>query len=162
MQRALFTGLTLAIAGVCAGAPLRAEAAPSMTDVLRATYAVRELTEVSLASDGASVAWQERFYDPQQLLHSPRYDAVYVRRVEGGKIVRVTAGMTAAYYDEEDPEFSPDGRSIAFLSDARSNGQQAAQADKDSHQVYVGLEGRHQLWLEQQLLEPEAIQGVLL
>ncbi len=124
MQRALFTGLILATAGVCAPWPVRAAAAPSMTDVLRATYAVRDLTEVSLASDGASVAWQERFHDPQQLLHSPRYDAVYVRRLEGGKIVRVTAGLTAGYYDEEDPQFSPDGKSIAFLSDARSSGQQ--------------------------------------
>jgi dipeptidyl aminopeptidase/acylaminoacyl peptidase len=95
-----------------------------MKDVLRATYAVREMTEVSLAPNGASVAWQERFHDPQQLLHSPRYDAIYARSIGGGKIVRVTAGMTAAYYDEEDPEWSPDGSSIAFLSDARSKGQQ--------------------------------------
>ncbi|HEX3457921.1 MAG TPA: hypothetical protein VHR97_08210, partial [Candidatus Baltobacteraceae bacterium] len=123
MPRLLFIGLILAIAAIAAPA-IASAAPPSMEDVLRATYAVRDLTGVALAPDGTSVAWQERFHDPQQLLHSPRYDAVYVKRVDGGKIVRLTAGMTAAYYDEEDPEFAPDGKSIAFLSDARSNGQQ--------------------------------------
>ena len=123
MQRVLFTGLIFAIAGICAPAPASATP-PSMQDVLRVTYAVRELTGVALAPDGTAVAWQERFHDPQQLLHSPRHDAVYVKRVDGGKTVRLTAGMTAGYYDEEDPQFSADGKSIAFLSDARSNGQQ--------------------------------------
>ena len=62
-------------------------------------------------------------------------NALYVQRLPGGAAVRITAGTPAAYYDEEDPVWSPDGSAIAFLSDARSKG---------SPQLYVaGAGGAH-------------------
>src|SRR5579863_6357043 len=119
MKRAAAVG-ALAIALSCgvAGA-----ARPTMRDVLQATYAVRELSAVALSPDGDAVAWQESFHDPRRLLESPRYEAVYVQSVARGARIHVTAGSRAAYYDEENPAWSPDGRSLAFLSDARSKGQ---------------------------------------
>jgi dipeptidyl aminopeptidase/acylaminoacyl peptidase len=112
-------GAVLALA--CAAAGFAAP--PSMREVLTAAYAVRDLGGVALAPDGESVAWEESFHNPRRLLESPRVTAVYAQRLGGGRRVRVTAGKSAAYYDEENPVWSPDARQIAFLSDARSRGQ---------------------------------------
>ncbi|MBV9718011.1 MAG: S9 family peptidase [Candidatus Eremiobacteraeota bacterium] len=109
-----------------------ARAAPSMRQVLTATYAVRDLSAVALAPGGSAVAWQESFRDPRRLLGSPRYSSVYVKQLHGGRRVRITAGRRNGYYDEETPVWSPDGRSVAFLSDARS---------KDQLQVFVSNAG---------------------
>lgn len=106
---------------VCAAS--QAAPAPSMRDVLRSSYAVRDLTGIALSHSGDAVAWEEIFHDPHDLLHSPRYNAVYLQSSRRGRRVRLTAGSVGAYYDEENPVWSPDGRSAAFLSDARSRGQ---------------------------------------
>jgi dipeptidyl aminopeptidase/acylaminoacyl peptidase len=92
-----------------------------MRDVL--TYALRELSEVDLSPAGDAVAWQESFHDPARLLRSPRWNSVYVRQLKDGARVRLTAGKSNGYYDEENPVWSPDGGAVAFLSDARSKGQ---------------------------------------
>ncbi|MBV9028139.1 MAG: S9 family peptidase, partial [Candidatus Eremiobacteraeota bacterium] len=55
--------------------------------------------------------------------------AVYVATVAGTQRAHVSAGSPSRYYDEENPVWSPDGRSVAFLSDARS---------KDQLQVFIG------------------------
>jgi dipeptidyl aminopeptidase/acylaminoacyl peptidase len=100
-----------------------AAAPPSMRQVLTATYAVRDLSGVNLTPDGTAVAWDESFHDPRRLLHSQRYSAIYVRRIAGGPRVHVSAGRASGLYDEENPVWSPDGLSLAFLSDARSRDQ---------------------------------------
>ncbi len=101
-----------------------AEAAtPTMREVLTASYAVRELSAVALSPNGGAVAWQEGFHDSRRLLESQRYDAVYVQSLARGARIHVTAGSLAGYYDEENPVWSADGRSLAFLSDARSKRQ---------------------------------------
>lgn len=97
--------------------------APSMRDVLRASYSVRDLTAAQLSPRGELVAWQESFRDAHRLLHSPLWDSLYIQRLAGGARVRLTAGTGRGNYDEENPVWSPDGRSVAFLSDARSAGQ---------------------------------------
>lgn len=94
-----------------------------MRDVLTATFEVRDLGGVDCSPDGGAVAWDETFHDPHDLLHSPRYTAIYVRRIAGGPTLRLTAGTQNGFYDEENPVWSPDGHEIAFLSDARSKGQ---------------------------------------
>ena len=94
-----------------------------MREVLTASYAVRELSAVALSPNGGAVAWQEGFHDSRRLLESQRYDAVYVQSLARGARIHVTAGSLAGYYDEENPVWSADGRSLAFLSDARSKRQ---------------------------------------
>jgi dipeptidyl aminopeptidase/acylaminoacyl peptidase len=105
------------------GAATVSAAPPSTRQVLTATYRLRDLGAVNLAPDGSAVAWEETFRDPRRLLESPRYVSVYVRPLGGGPVLRVSAGSGNAYYDEENPVWSPDARRVAFLSDARSTGQ---------------------------------------
>ncbi|HYL27557.1 MAG TPA: prolyl oligopeptidase family serine peptidase, partial [Candidatus Nitrosotalea sp.] len=114
--------------------------APTMRDVLAASFRLRDLGEVNLSTDGSVVAWQETYRDPRQLLHSPRYRAVYARPLGSGRAIRLSAGAASGNYDEESPVWSPDGRKVAFLSDARSPRQlQLFVADRDgSHVRQVG------------------------
>ena len=114
---------------------------PSMREVLTATYAVRELNDVELAGDAKAVAWEEDFRDPRRLLRSAHYSAVYIKRIDGGESVQITAGGTSGYYEEKNPTWSPDGRQVAFLSDARSKGQrQIFVADSDGARVHqIGM-----------------------
>jgi len=123
---------TFAILGVAGAA-----AAPSIRQGLIAAYAVRDLSGVNLAPDGSAVAWQEAFYDRNRLLQSPQYSALYVQRIDGGGRLRLSAGGRDAYYDEKNPVWAPDGRRIAFLSDARSKGQlQLFVADAGGRRVH--------------------------
>jgi dipeptidyl aminopeptidase/acylaminoacyl peptidase len=100
-----------------------APAYPTMREALIQTYRVRDLGGVQLSRDGRAVAWDETFRDPHDVLRSPNYAAVYARSLSGGATIHVTAGANNGYYDEENPVWSPDGRELAFLSDARSRGQ---------------------------------------
>ncbi|MGA7356426.1 MAG: hypothetical protein WBW76_13435, partial [Candidatus Cybelea sp.] len=111
------------IAILATPAPSAAAVAPSMRDVLAATYAVRDLSAVDLAPDGRTVVWEETFHDPNRLLGSTRSSALYAQPLEGGARMRITAGNGGTTYDEETPLWSPNGREIAFLSDAHSKGQ---------------------------------------
>jgi dipeptidyl aminopeptidase/acylaminoacyl peptidase len=111
-------------------------AAPTMREVLSATYRVRSLGGLVLSRSGAMVAWDESFHDPRDPLHSERYTGVYAQRVAGGPRIHVTAGNPTGLYDEEDPSWSPDGRRLAFLSDARSKRQlEIFVADADGRHV---------------------------
>jgi dipeptidyl aminopeptidase/acylaminoacyl peptidase len=119
------------IALLLSAVPCRLAAAgpvPSMRDVLQATYAIRDLTGVDLASTGNEVAWQENFHDSARLLSSHVQSALYLASTAGDKRVALTASTARGHFDEEDPVFSPDGSRVAFLSDARS---------KDQLQIFV-------------------------
>jgi hypothetical protein len=74
---------------------------PTMRDVLTAVYALRELSEVDLSPARDAVAWQETFHDPARLLQSPGWKSVYLRQLSRGARVRLTAGTSNGYYDEE-------------------------------------------------------------
>ncbi len=125
------------LASVLLAAPaLGAVAAPSMRDVLVATYRIHDLTGVDLAPDGGALTWTERFRDPRDPLHSMLYSALYVERRDGGDRRRLSAGNLNRFYDEEGAVWSPDGRQIAFLSDARSPDRfQVFVADRDGRNV---------------------------
>jgi len=122
MKRAILAAWGFA-AAILVASGTAASAAPTMREVLRALYAVHDLSGVDLSPTGEAAVWQESFHSAQHLLDSPRVNALYLQRLAGGAPLRITAGARAAYYDEDDPVWSPDGHAIAFLSDARSKGR---------------------------------------
>lgn len=118
MKRALLTAAAAFVCIVLATHPALAK--PSMQQVLAATFGIRDLSHVGIAPDASAVVWQESFRE------APRYErrrALYVQMVGESTPTRITAGNQGAYYDEQEPTWSADGKRIAFLSDARSPNQ---------------------------------------
>jgi Tol biopolymer transport system component len=67
------------------------------------------------------VAWVEAAPTPAGPSGSLRRIRLVARA--GGAPVRITAAKDAADHEEDEPVFSPDGRQLAFLSDAEQPGQ---------------------------------------
>jgi len=105
----------IALLGAAPSAP------PSMAQVLQASYAVRDLGNVELSSDGSAVVYREAIESAEPATVVVRRSRVFVQRL-GQAPVRITAG-DGGDFNETEPRWSPDGRNIAFLSDARTRGQ---------------------------------------
>ncbi len=119
MKRALFACL---IAGtVCFAKSSAGTAPPSMTNLLQAFFSLPAYGQVAISPNGSAVAWQETTR-PGGFAHPLPETALYAQRGTNAP-VRLTAGDGHTFYDESDPVWSPDGRTIAFLSDAPSKNQ---------------------------------------
>jgi len=118
----IFSGLlflTLAVAGGNA-----AYTKPSMQDILRSVYGVRDISGVQLSPDGSRVVWVETFRNAQKLSDPVPKTAVFVAPVSSlSQRARLTANGGSGYASEDSPVWSHDGRRIAFLSDARGKHQ---------------------------------------
>lgn len=112
---------TAALAALCA-LPAGAQTPPSMQSVLQTVFAMHDFSNVAISPQGGAVLWQEDFR-PGGLAHPKMQSELFVERI-GGAPVRLTAGNGKAFYDEAQPVWSPDGKRIAFLSDAKSKEQQ--------------------------------------
>ena len=95
-------------------------AAPSVKTVVASQRSVRHFHDIAIAPDGSRAAWSLRMPDKdgQEML-----GAISVGDVEGGKPHRLTASRDGKARREYGAVFSPDGKSIAFLSDAAAPGQ---------------------------------------
>ena len=122
----------LAFALLAAAAPAVA-AQVSMATVLRSVYSLHGYGGVQLSPSGDAVAWDDGFHPGPAPEKTRARSAVYVQRLAAGAApVRVTAGKPAEFYDEGDATWAPDGKHLAFLSNARSNAQdQLFVADAD-------------------------------
>ncbi len=92
-----------------------------MPFVLRSIFALHDLSNVGLSPRGDAVVFEESFR-PGGPAHPAIKTALFVQR-NAGAPVRLSTGNPQNYFDDEDPVWSADGSRIAFLSDAKSQGQ---------------------------------------
>src|SRR5450631_878901 len=109
-------GLVFAALLGLSGARLAAAQAPEPFDALYARLTkVREILGVAISPDGTRVARVEPASDDR----SPRASRILVQENRpGAAAVRITASLDGASVREGSVAFSPDGRTVAFISHA--------------------------------------------
>jgi dipeptidyl aminopeptidase/acylaminoacyl peptidase len=95
-------------------------ARPSVKAVFESQLAIRHFHDVAIAPDGSLAAWGVRAADPEG---RERLGTISVAATGGGKPRSLTACRNASPCKEWGAAFSPDGRTIAFLSDGAASGQ---------------------------------------
>jgi dipeptidyl aminopeptidase/acylaminoacyl peptidase len=100
------------------GAP--GQTRPSVDSVLDALHKVRGFRQVAVSPDGTAVAWVERRHDARG---QETRSAIFLAGLPSGSPRRVTGAAGKADFKESDVSWSPDSKSLAFLSDAGGEGQ---------------------------------------
>ncbi|HKA35536.1 MAG TPA: S9 family peptidase [Thermoanaerobaculia bacterium] len=118
MRRRIERGIVVLAAGalLLAVAPAR----NSLESVLDALEGVRSFKGTALSPDGARAAWVERVRSREG---AETLSVVDVADLATGTTRRISAGADARAHREHSPAWSPDGRQIAFLSDAAKDRQ---------------------------------------
>lgn len=112
--------ILLVFAGHCRGAQ---RTKPSLERLMDSLLAVREFKEVAISPEGRRVAWVEALREENG---APSENSVInVADLEPSPAPprRISAGSGGAAHAEHDIAWSPDGRQLAFLSDAANGGQ---------------------------------------
>ncbi|MGE5414948.1 MAG: hypothetical protein ACM3NW_12270, partial [Syntrophomonadaceae bacterium] len=113
--------LTVALAALLALPSTSASPAISVKAAFEAQRPVRHFHDAAISPDGVRAAWSQKEPDAEG---REIYGTISVRAVEGGGAARrLTASRDGRPHREWGAVFSPDGGTIAFLSDAVSPGQ---------------------------------------
>src|ERR1700732_1290513 len=101
---------------------LPAPNAKALDDAMKAMFGVRTFQQADISPDGKLVAWVESLPGPGG---APSADsAIYVAPLSAPDATkRITAGHGKVAHEEHDIAWSPDGKEMAFLSDAATHGQ---------------------------------------
>ena len=108
-----------ALALVAARAAVAAER-PSVDSVLETLGRVVNLRETAISPDGSRVAWAQKLRGADG---TETRSSLHVSAVDGSGARVLTAARDGKPHRERDVAWSPDGRAIAFLSDAAQEGQ---------------------------------------
>jgi dipeptidyl aminopeptidase/acylaminoacyl peptidase len=93
----------------------------SVDSVVDGLQALKTFASAAISPEGSRVAWVENLEEASA--PAARHSAIWVGPAGGGKPVRVTAGKDGKSHRERDIAFSPDGKRLAFLSDAAKEKQ---------------------------------------
>ncbi|HEX4961092.1 MAG TPA: S9 family peptidase [Thermoanaerobaculia bacterium] len=125
LRGAMFGGLLVTMSALPAAAQTMP---PPIEQVLDTVTAGETFRGVALSPDGARVAWVESVRDKDGR-PTPR-SAIFVTDLAGGSPHQVTARTPKAIeIAESDPAWSPEGRRLAFISDAVGGEEQIFLAD---------------------------------
>lgn len=94
---------------------------PSIDSVLESLDAVKSFRSVTISPDGTRVAWVQRI--PDKPGAQQNRSAIYVADIKSPRPRRITAAKDQKDHREHSPVWSPDGGSLAFLSDAAKEKQ---------------------------------------
>ena len=115
--------LLVAIAAIVSAAPaLAAEKKPALETLLARLQEVQEFGQVAISPDGARVAWVKKIKDRRGAWMLAAVETADVGAAAGTPR-RVTGAADGRAHDEHHPVWSPDGKRLAFLSDAAKEGQ---------------------------------------
>ncbi len=95
---------------------------PAADDQYRALLRTQQFEQVAVSPDGKRVAWVETQIDEDGATTGKK-DIFVASAATGEKPARISAGTSRKHFDERDVVWSPDGRRLAFLSDAAAAGQ---------------------------------------
>ncbi len=110
------------LASFCVGAQTPTKAKAPHSGAVDAMFGMREFLQAEISPDGKHVAWVESLPGPGG---APSDNAaIYVASLTAPAAAkRITAGDGKTEREEHDIAWSPDGKRIAFLSDAGKTGQ---------------------------------------
>ena len=118
MRNTSFRWIGGLLAAVCLGAA--APSRPSLESVLDAIEQVRSFRGAAISPDGTRVAWVERIRSREGTDHLSVID---VADIASPSPRRLTAARDARAHREHSAVWSPDGKRLAFLSDAAKERQ---------------------------------------
>ena len=122
---AILAIITIAMPSQCAQQSSNTPSAAnkkSLDDAMKAMFDVHVFQQAEISPDGNRVAWVESLPGPGGVRSAN--SAIYVAGLSApNATTRITAGDGKTAYEEHDVAWSPDGKSIAFLSDAATQGQ---------------------------------------
>src|SRR6185369_637482 len=115
-QKGRWVGGLLAAVLLLAAAPAR----PPLESVLDALEQVRSFRSVDISPDGTRVAWVQRIRSREG---AEVLSTIDVAQIASPATLRITAATDARAHREHSAVWSPDGKRLAFLSDAARDKQ---------------------------------------